>query len=99
MMNMMNTKERSNIPNKAFDMEYSTQTRKEMEYLKSCGFNPVYTKRSGEYRIPTYKYTKTPELFKAVADYYEQQKNEKMFDTLESALKTASQIDVWAQPL
>ena len=53
----------TNVPNKAFDSEYNTQFKKEMLYLKDRGINPVFIKKIGEYRIPTYKYTKTPELF------------------------------------
>lgn len=74
------------LPNKAYDSEYATQTHREMEYLKACGIEPTFIKRTGEYRILTYKYKKTPELFRAVADFYEQRRNEKAFETLEAIL-------------
>ena len=99
MMTTTNTAERPNPPKSAYDKEYATQFRKEMEYLKECGIEPTYTRRGGTYHIPTYKYTKTPELFKVVAEFYEQQRNEKMFDTLATAVKAASEIDVWSRPV
>ena len=98
-MTCENTYTRPTLPNKAFDSEYSTQFRKEVEYLKERGIHCTYMKRTGEYRVPTYKYTKTPELFRAVADFYEQHQNEKMFNMLATALRAAKEVDVWAQPL
>ena len=99
MMYVISTGERPTLPNKAFDMEYATQFRKEVEYLKERGIEPTFMKRTGEYRVPTYKYTKTPELFRAVADFYEQQRNEKMFDMLSNAIRAAAEVDVWSRPL
>lgn len=80
------------IPNKAFDSEYNTQFKKEMLYLKEHGIDPVFIKKTGEYRIPTYKYTKTPELFRVVADFYEQQQNEKSFEHLKRTVDSVSYI-------
>lgn len=62
-------KENKVLPKHAYDMEYSTQTRKEYEYLKEHGFEPTYV-RVTEYGIKTYKYTKTPALFETVAEFY-----------------------------
>lgn len=87
-----NIGERPTPPNKAYDSEYATQFRREMEYLKTCGIFPTYIKRAGEYRIPTYKYTKTPELFRAVADFYEQHRNEKTFDNLTAIIKASTAL-------
>ena len=98
-MNDMINSTRNPLPNKAFDSEYATQYRREVEYLKEHGFEHTYIRRYGKYGVPTYKYTKTPELFRAVADFYEQRRNEKMFDALSAAVKAAAEIDVWAQPL
>lgn len=53
---------------KLFDMEYSTQVRAEMEYLKSCGIEYTFVKRLRG--IPTYKYKKTEQLFDALRLYY-----------------------------
>ena len=53
---------------KLFDMEYSTQIRSEMEYLKSCGIKYTFVKRLNS--IPTYKYEKSEQLFDALRLYY-----------------------------
>lgn len=83
-------KEPHTLPNKAFDSEYSTQFRKEYLYLLNCGIEPSFIKKTGEYRIKTYKYTKTPELFKSVAAFYEEQRNEKQFNELKSVIDKTS---------
>lgn len=82
-MNAINNQEkRITPPNKAYDSEYATQFRKEMEYLKTVGIEPTYIKKTGEYRIPTYKYTKTPKLFKALTVFYEDYYNKKNYEHL-----------------
>jgi hypothetical protein len=68
-------------PKQAYDMEYGTQSRKEFEYLKDHGMLPVFVKKS-EYGIKTYKYTKTPALFKLLVDYFTAVKAEKEYDKL-----------------
>lgn len=91
-MTYENNENRPQLPNKAFDSEYATQFRKEMEYLKSRGIDYTFCKRVGEYRVPTYKYTKTPELFRTVADFYEQHRNEKTFADLASMIRTVEAL-------
>lgn len=54
---------------KKFDIEYSTQYTPEKEYLTSLGINPTFVKVINE--VTTYKYKKTPELFKALVFFYE----------------------------
>ena len=49
-------------------MEYSTQYRKEVDYLKSKGIKYSFVKRIND--IPTYKYTKSRELFLALSTFY-----------------------------
>ena len=61
----------SGIPNRAFDLEYSTQLRREMEYLAEQGITPTYVRKDPKYLIPTYKYTKTPELFRLLSIFWE----------------------------
>ncbi len=51
-----------------FDKEYSTQYKKEVEYLDSLGIRYTFVKNISN--ISTYKYTKTPELFKALESFY-----------------------------
>lgn len=60
----------SKIPNSAFDIEYRTQWRDEVDFLASRGIYYTIRKREGEYGIPVYKYTRTAELFLALADFY-----------------------------
>ena len=69
----MNAKEKHDIPNYVFDMEYATQRRKEYLFLKECGILPSYVKENKQYNVRTYKYTKTPELFEKVAEFYRQE--------------------------
>lgn len=64
------TKEVKTIPNSAFDIEYRTQWRDEVDFLAERGIYYTIRKREGDYGIPTYKYTRTAELFLALADFY-----------------------------
>lgn len=53
---------------KKWDIEYSTQYTPEKEYLLKCGIKPSFIKIINE--VTTYKYKKTPELFRALAVFY-----------------------------
>ena len=75
--------ENQNIPKTVFDKEYSTQWRREVKFLENKGINYTYAKRHYKYPIIKYKYTKTPELFLALAEFYNQVRNEKFFDDVE----------------
>ena len=55
---------------KKFDKEYSTQYTPEMKYLESIGVKYNFVKTVNE--VNTYKYTKTPELFRALEIFYTQ---------------------------
>lgn len=68
--NAAQNKNTHDIPNHVFDMEYSTQRRKEYLFLKDNGIIPSYVKENKQYNVRTYKYTKTPELFEKVAEFY-----------------------------
>ena len=85
-INQMNT-----IPSKEFDKEYNTQWRKEMEYLRSRGIEYTFAKRVGEYKIPTYKYKKTPQLFLALAEFYNQTTFRKNMDSIDELTKQMEQ--------
>ena len=54
---------------KCFDIEYQTQWRAEVDFLKSVGIRYEFAKRSKE-GISTYKYEKSSELFKQLAIFY-----------------------------
>ena len=53
---------------KKYDKEYSTQYTPEKLYLEQHGIYPSFIKVVNE--VTTYKYTKTPTLFKALALFY-----------------------------
>ena len=53
------------IPKTVYDKEYSTQWRREVEYLEEKGIAYTYAKRHYKYPVTRYKYAKTPELFLA----------------------------------
>ena len=89
---MENGHQKRQLPKHAYDMEYSTQTRREYEYLRDHGFNPTFIKVT-EYGIKTYKYTKTPALFICVAGYYAMVRDEKEYSKLESALESGTAIE------
>lgn len=88
-MDMNTTTERPAIPNNAWDREYMTQWRKEVRFLQTKGIEYTFAKRVGEYQISTYKYTKTPELFLALAEFYNQERNLKTEHAIE---KTKEEI-------
>lgn len=69
-------------PKKAYDMEYSTQAKREVEFLSQHGIHPTFIRKS-EYGVKTYKYTKTPALFKLLVEYYSMVQAEKEWDKLE----------------
>lgn len=54
-----------------FDKEYSTQWLEEVDWLKEQGIRYTFVK-TNESDVTTYKYTKTSELFKALAIFYAQ---------------------------
>lgn len=53
---------------KKFDKEYSTQWVAEMKWLEQQGIRYAFVKEI--MGVTTYKYTKTSELFKALAIFY-----------------------------
>ena len=67
------------VPKYVFDKEYSTQWRREVQFLEDKGIAYTYAKKHYKYPIIRYKYTKTPELFLALAEFYNQVRNEQFF--------------------
>lgn len=53
---------------KKFDKEYSTQYTPEMKFLLEQGIRYTFVKEVDG--VTTYKYEKTPELFKALEIFY-----------------------------
>lgn len=58
------------VSKKWFDTEYSTQTRKEYEFLLTKGFKPSFIKRDKVSGVKTYKYSKCEYLFAALTEFY-----------------------------
>lgn len=80
--------ENMTIPKTVFDKEYSTQWRREVKFLEDKGINYTYAKKHYKYPIIKYKYTKTPELFLALAEFYNQVRIEKFFKDVETTVST-----------
>lgn len=77
------------LPNKAFDIEYSTQYRKEYLFLLSHNIQPTFVKHTRDFNIPVYKYKKTPELFAALSVFYEQERNSNIYSSMLSAMNSS----------
>ena len=78
------------IPKTVFDKEYSTQWRREVQFLEDKGIAYTYAKKHAKYPIIRYKYTKTPELFLALAEFYNQVRNESFFKKTEQTSEMIS---------
>lgn len=77
MDNVENTKvtkkadtERRTLPNCAFDMEYQTERYREVKFLAEKGINYTFVRKTRDYGVSQYKYTKTPALFAALVEFY-----------------------------
>lgn len=55
---------------KKYDIEYSTQYTPEKQYLEKNGIKPTFIKIING--VTTYKYRKSPELFKLLVIFYAQ---------------------------
>lgn len=54
---------------KGYDIEYQTQWREEVDFLKNVGIRYTFVKKNQE-GISIYKYKKDSELFKQLAIFY-----------------------------
>ena len=79
------------VPKYVFDKEYSTQWRREVQFLEEKGIAYTYAKKHHKYPIIRYKYTKTPELFLALAEFYNQVRVENFFKKIGETAKTVSE--------
>ena len=57
-----------------FDKEYQTMYGKEVYYLLDRGINYTFVKTNPD-GVKVYKYTRTSELFSALADFYNELEN------------------------
>ena len=87
-----NTSTRESIPNKAFDSEYMTEWVREVKFLADKGIKYTFVKKTPEYNIKQYKYTKTPELFVALAEFYYQTANEKAYNRLSRIITESTRL-------
>ena len=83
----------NSIPKTVFDKEYSTQWRREVKFLEAKGINYTYAKKHYKYPIIKYKYTKTPELFLALAEFYNQVRNEQFFKDVETTSEKVTPLE------
>lgn len=74
------------IPKWVYDAEYATQNMDEVAYLEAHGFKPAFIRENAQYGVKTWKYTKTGELFHAVADFYDQKRYKEEMETLNKAM-------------
>ena len=81
------------IPKYVFDKEYSTQWRREVQFLEDKGIPYTYAKRHFKYPIISYKYAKTPELFLALAEFYNQVRNEQFMKSADKVNKEVLPIE------
>jgi hypothetical protein len=89
----MDNNQETRIPKTIFDKEYSTQWRREVKFLEDKGINYTYAKKHYKYPIIRYKYTKTPELFLALTEFYNQIRNEQVFKKIEKVSKEITPLE------
>ena len=88
------TEMNQNFVRPKLDREYSTQWRREVEFLSSKGIEYVFAKRTGKFAIVTYKYTKTTKLFLALAEFYNQQQYQSNLNAIERVTNAIHPKDV-----
>lgn len=81
------------MPKQAFDMEYMTEWLKEVRFLASRGIQYTFVRKTKDYGIKQYKYTKTPELFIALADFYYQESLSKQYTAIEKKIASAEPLE------
>ena len=62
---------------------------REMKYLQTKGVRYDFVKKTKDYNISVYKYRKTPRLFAALCEFYEQVENEKSLAKAEKEAENA----------
>ena len=84
---------RLDLPKQIFDKEYSTQWKREVQFLEDKGINYTFAKKHYKYPIIRYKYTKTPELFLALAEFYNQVRNEQTMKKIDKVVKELTPLE------
>ena len=88
----MEQKQKQPLPNKAFDMEYSTMWGREVRFLQEKGIKCSFVKKTKEYGVSQFKYKKTPQLFAALIEFYTQVENEKALAAAEKAVQNGIEV-------
>lgn len=89
----MDNETRLDVPKQVFDKEYSTQWKREVQFLEDKGINYTYAKKHYKYPIIRYKYTKTPELFLALAEFYNQVRHEQTMKKIDKTTKELTPLE------
>ena len=84
---------RLEVPKQIFDKEYSTQWKREVQFLEDKGIAYTFAKKHYKYPIIRYKYTKTPELFLALAEFYNQVRHEQTMKKIDKAVKELTPLE------
>ena len=82
------------IPKHVFDKEYSTQWREEVRFLEDKGIAYTYAKKHPKYPIIRYKYTKTPDLFLALAEFYNQVRIKEFHKSVEKVTSEIKKLPI-----
>ena len=89
----MDNEVKLDVPKQVFDKEYSTQWKREVQFLEDKGINYTYAKKHFKYPIIRYKYTKTPELFLALAEFYNQIRHEQTMKKIDKTTKELTSLE------
>lgn len=89
----MDNEVKLDVPKQVFDKEYSTQWKREVQFLEDKGINYTYAKKHFKYPIIRYKYTKTPELFLALAEFYNQVRHEQTMKKIDKTTKELTSLE------
>jgi len=84
--------QKQKLPNKAFDMEYSTMWGREVRFLSNKGIKCSFVKKTKEYGVSQFKYKKTPQLFAALIEFYTQVENEKSLAAAEKEMQNGIEV-------
>lgn len=78
---------------KRYDFDYTTQFKKEYYYLREHNVKPFISVKDDETGVITFRYRRSSKLFKAVADFYEQYENEKMFNAISKIAEAMQNVE------
>lgn len=85
------------IPYYAIERRYVTEFLKEMMYLSDKGIRPVQVIVKREWGIRQYKYVKTPELFAALHEFWQQEAGEREFRRVDRDIDRATRPPRWIE--